>query len=294
MALSGVAKADGHASAPKVYGSLVFDVISPEDKDLYASVGAARVGVTGKTPTDAMTVIYDIELETRYRANNPASDQDIDVRTARFVIPGSWGAFVFGKTASGQWNDIYGGVDIFEENSGALFKQPTRASNVLAWKTPTVAGGLYGVVAALTLSEANEDDIDATAFRVVYKGENFKVAGGQVAFSDNTANDYARTAFDGSYKMGAFHLGATIEEVESHPADGDSTVTGLALSYSTGGTTFAVGHNNFDNDDDARDNNVTILNVSKALSDRVGAWFEHATYDLEGSDNTSIGLRVKF
>lgn len=299
LSMSGVAMADDHGG-PKLTGKLHVQYLNTQSGTNDGTrVEDAVIGVKGSVGQGNLKAIYEIELEAANAANG---DGNVDVDTARIIVPGKWGAFVIGRSASGQYADLYKGVKIFDnaDIANGVYNQVSRAPGVLAWKTPKM-GNVYGVVASINAG-ANDKKADARAARVVYQKGGFHAGIGKVDYPDT---DRTRTALGINYDAKRWQVGLTHEDNKSTSetlggvaTTSDFTVTGVAGTFkATPNTAIKLGYFDkaYDNATTAQnyDDQTAIVNVSHKVG-KTKFYVEHEAHDLENQDKTAAGMIVNF
>lgn len=324
--LSGAALADGHAkNAPVVFGEIDAGVQKTGSGDIDAEAFDASIGVKGTMVNGSFVAAYQIDAEFAAAANDANGDADIHIQNALIYLPTSLGGFLIApRVESGQQNDIYKPVDVFQQNTadaGALWEQPDEATSVLAYVSPTFANTKV-VAAALTLTgfSDNDDDADVLALRIVHSSGPLYLAGGIVQVSDETSEflsgdkDWTRTALSAGYTFGPVSLGVLFEENDYGNDNRDSEVFGAVVDAKLGGGwSAAIGYTERDAETDsgfggatatftppgggvipsAGDDEAVIAIVRKQLADSVFAYLEGADFE-NAEDNISAGINIRF
>lgn len=302
--LSGAALADGHAkNAPVVFGEIDAGVIKQGGNDLDTEAFDASIGVKGTFVNGSFIAAYQIDAEFAAAADSGSGNNDIHVQNALVYLPTSLGGFLIApRVESGQQNDIYKPVDVFQQNAAdasTLWSQPDEASSVLAYVSPTF-GNTKIVLANLTVdgAEANDEDSDALALRVVHSSGSLYLAGGIVEVSDKlVGEDYTRLAFGAGFTAGPVSIGLTIEDNDWETDASDNRVAALVVDAKLGGGwSTAVGLTDRDSETDSQDEEALLVIVRKQLADNIFAYAEAGEYedDVTVDDNYSVGLNITF
>lgn len=274
-------------------GNMGFKVVSTdsddENVDLVWKSSKARLKAKGvREIANGTKVIGEIEIDYDDGAN--AGGSGIEVRTARMILVGEFGTLLMaGRTASGQHAKLVGPVDIFNNGGAAFFEQPSRAPNVLAYVTPTIAGGLNLIVAGIAAGTNNGEDLDATVFRAQYKNDMFSAAAGIVSYP----SDETRIALAGSTKVGAVTIGASFESTKDDPTFGEKDVAGFTAAFDAGNAvTVSAGFNTIlkGKATGQEDASAYQLMIQKSLGDGVSVWAEYDGYNDEAAKDNQIAL----
>lgn len=267
-----------------------------DDADLFIGSSKARLNVkASEAISDSTKVIAEIEVDYDDAANagGRVADSSVEVRTAKLTVVGGFGAFVWaGRTASGQWNDLVGPMDIFEYGGASFFEQASRTPDAAGYVTPTFAGGLSLVGAVVATGTANGEDADAIAVRARYKSDMFNAAVGIVDYP----SDEQRVGLGASANVGPATLGLSYESTTDDPTFGDKDVAGLTVSSDFGnGFSGALGFNTV-LEGPQEDATAIQLLISKAMSDNVTVWGEFDTYNDEAAsdDALAVGMSLSF
>lgn len=262
-----------------------------DDDSLDIRVSKARVAI--KSVEEVNSVKYHAQLEFDY--DDELNDGDpTDVRTARIVAVGGFGALVFGKTSSGQFNDTVGMTDVLEHQSDNFWDQVTRSNNAFAYKTPNF-GPVYAVVTGVVEdSEAylENEDVDILGGRIVYKASGLKIGLGMTDLTDVKT----RTLFGASYSADAFSVAFGYESVDFETADDDQETLAITATVNVGDVAITPYYEETENiaGVDGDEDDVFGLNVTYSISKKVYTYFETASYDSEDNDKTNLGVVVKF
>ncbi|MGB1092012.1 MAG: porin, partial [Oceanobacter sp.] len=212
------------------------------------------------------------------------------------------------RTHSGQWYQLYGNVDKFEYNrmnkqtgQGAIFGQVEQAEDVIAYVSPAFGDGFRFIAAALTINDTNDTNMDAIAYRVVYKKDALNAGAGQVIVSDRfmpTGETYTRTAATVGYDFGAVTLGATYEMNDiADNANFDSFAV-VAEADVADKTTLTVGYANKSHDVETNDKTGMMAKIKYQASKSTYMYLEGGQYagegDVEYVDNYLAGISVSF
>ncbi|MDO6462419.1 porin [Granulosicoccaceae sp. 1_MG-2023] len=285
-------------------GSFGGFVVAPIDSDVDGDdvlIGSskARINVKGSEAiTDSTAAFAELELDYDDSAN-AGGKGTIEVRTAKVGVAGNFGTLLIaGRTASGTWNDVVGPMDIFEYGGASFFEQGSRSSNVLAYVTPSFAGGLSFVGAVVASGTNNDEDADALVARARYNNDMVHVA---VSMTDYPS-DEQRIGAAASANIGPATLGLAYETTTDDPTFGDKDVAGVTLASGLGnGFSVALGFNTVLEGAQEDATAIQVL-VSKSLSDNVSVWAEYDNYNDEAveldenidSDIFAVGMSLGF
>lgn len=316
-----VVNAGGH-EGPKLTGRLSYGILQAgsRDHDLWAA--KADLGVSAVTELDnGMKVKYELIADFAGELNGvdangetwtsgDSTDQagDIYVHTARSFLITDYGMLLVApRTHSGQWYQLYGNVDKFEYNrmhsqtgQGAIFGQPEQANDVIAYVSPAFGDGFRFIAAALTISDYNEEDLDAIAYRLVYKKDALNAGAGQVIVSDKqTGSDtLTRTAATAGYDFGMVSLGGTYENISIGDVEIDAFAV-VAEADVSEKTSVAVGYADKEHSaNEAANKTGMMAKIKYQASKSTYMYLEGGQYsgdnDVEYVDNYIAGLSVSF
>lgn len=291
-------------------------VLDAENTDYDPEAFEMEVGLNGLVKLDEFKMRYilvaDVADAINSRdTNGKGSDgeADIHIKEAKVVFPTRYGVFVLApRSASGQFRDLYNNINIFEYNethSGAvtptgmsgMFGQGDEGQDVVAYVTPAFHN-IRATLATLSVDEANDNDIDATSFRVLYDDKKLSLGAGIVVVDKSNAGadkDYKRVAFTAGYRFADFDLGTTYESNQDTfgPA-GDYDSFGVTGRYRlSGGMSIAAGYFDKDSEVDANDNDGMVFQLKKEFNDNIAAWAETGRYD-NSADNVAIGVNIRY
>lgn len=314
---------------PEFYGFLSTGGLKVEGEDFEAEAFEIELGLQGKVSLqEKLNLNYAVEVDLAAAANSADDpsvgrdgEADIHVKEAKFWLPTRYGMFVVAsRGTSGQWRDIYGGINHYEYNEShadlnpdGIFAQPDRSSGTFAYHTPWYLNTKL-VVAAITLNDGNDENIDGRAVRLVHKRGNFHMAIGTTLLMQNqlppfATADYRISAAGASYKVGGLTLGATWENNHDSPypldpeGKADYDAYGVSAYYQAdNGAGIALGFKEKNHDYDAEDNSVYTLKVEQRLTPAVKVWAETGQYDepavVQGvkviDTNYAVGFNVIF
>jgi len=279
-----------------VGGKVVMPMSDDETKDWKFSASKARMKLKAVDATSLGKAIAEIEVDFDDLANSKNADGEaVDVRTARVLLINKAGTFVaIGRGASGQFSNLVGPVDRFKNGGANFFSQGSRSSNVLAYVTPEIAGGLKLVVAGVASGTSNSEDLDATVLRAQYKFKGIKAAAGVVSFP----NDSSRVGLGLSGQAGPVNLGLAYEANDSR-AD-DKSVLGVAGTMKVGESgSVSVGVNTvMEVADGSALTDAMAYQVLYAhkLSKQTSMWAEYDGFNDEAAMDgaLAVGMDVKF
>ncbi|NQD38467.1 porin [Permianibacter sp. IMCC34836] len=242
------------ASALELYGKLNVTVQNTDldtgdtdanaDGDVWeAKSNASRLGVKGELGIDdGFSAFYQAEWEVDSTetggASTPFKSRNIGVGLrgrAGQILVGRWDTPL--KLAQGK-------VDLFNDLDGdikAIFTGETRASNIVSYSSPKIAGGLVFNVSSIlqekvdagTPSTENQDGpLDATSISVEWQGSNLflALAMDQDHNTGTYAEDSKTTRLVATYKLGDFQLGGLYQKQEDG-ADFDEDGMLLSVAY---------------------------------------------------------------
>lgn len=310
-------------NGPDFFGKLNVGVLSAGSRDVDVFTMKADVGFKGLYSTDSgvkfkYEVVADLAGEmngadstgtTWTSGENTTLDEgsssasDIDIHTARVFIITKAGLFLVGpRTMSGQWYQLYSNVDKFEYNRmhtqtgvNAMFTQAEQGDDVLAYVSPELTKGLRFIAAGLTIADANGEDLDATAWRFVYKKGAFNAGFGNVNVSDKLAPaEINRTALTAGYDFGKFSIGATYENTDMDMDNANNVSMAVVGELDmTDAVTATLGYVNKDHDNDANDNTAILAKLAYQFDKNIKVYAEGGQYD-ETPNNLMAGVSVSF
>nr|AMR08614.1 hypothetical protein [uncultured bacterium] len=305
---------------PEAYGYLSAGALKIEGSDAEAEAFELELGLQGKAAIDkGLNLHYVVEVDLAAAANSaddPTTgrdgEADVHVKEAKFWLPTKYGLFVAApRGTSGQWSDIYGPINHYEYNEphealnpDGIFGQPDRTSGTFAYHTPWFMKTKL-VVAAITLNDSNNQDVDGRAIRLVHKGDNLNMAIGTTMLMQEqlppfATDDYQISAAGASYSLGGLTLGAVWENNRNSPyplapdgvADFDSF--GVSANYVVdSGAGMAIGYKEKDHDYEAADESVYTLKIEQRVAPQVKVWAETGQYDTLPS-NYAVGFNLTF
>lgn len=314
---------------PDFYGFLSAGALKVEGEDAEADAFEIELGLQGKVALqEKLNLNYAVEVDLAGAANSaddPSTgrdgEADIHVKEAKFWLPTRYGMFVVApRGTSGQWRDIYGPINHYEYNEShadlnpdGIFAQPDRTSGTFAYHTPWFLN-TKAVVAAITLNDSNDENVDGRSIRLVHRSGDLGVAIGTTLLMQNqlppfATDDYLITAAGASYKIGGLTLGATWENNRDSPypldpeGKADYDAYGVSAYYQAdNGAGIALGFKEKNHDYDAADNSVFTLKVEQRLTPSVKVWAETGQYDkpavVQGvkviDTNYAVGFNVTF
>lgn len=276
---------------------------SGEEDDIVWKSSKSRITIKNTQALAGGTkVTAHLEVDFDDAANGGGSG-DVDVRNSRLIANGGFGTVLMaGRTSSGQDANLNGPVDIFENGGKEFFVQGGNASNVLAYVTPAIAGGLKLVIAGVAGNGTNGEIPDALVYRAQYSSSAFSAAVGLV---DPQGTDYQRIGFGAKTSLGPVGLGFSYESNVDFTAAGDKNVAGVSASVDLGNSLgLAVGYNAVLDDDsgDQTDAAAYQLLLSKGLTKNISTWVEYDGYNDEAKtalaggsrDMLAAGMNYKF
>ncbi|MBL84511.1 MAG: hypothetical protein CMG90_11735 [Marinobacter sp.] len=303
---------------PEAYGYLSAGALKIESADAEAEAFELELGLRGKAVIDkGLNLNYAVEVDLAAAANdadsrNPGGEADVHVKEAKFWLPTRYGMFVVApRGTSGQWVDIYSPINHYEFNEphadlhpDGIFAQPDRTSGTFAYHTPWLMKTKL-VVAAITLNDSNDQDVDGRAIRLVHRGENLNFAVGTTMLMLEqlppfATDDYQISAAGASYSLGGLTLGAVWEHNSNSPyplapdgkADYDSY--GISANYvASSGAGVAIGYKEKNHDYNAEDESVYTLKVEQRVAPQMKVWAETGQYDTLPS-NYAVGFSLSF
>lgn len=308
-------------STPKAYGFLSAGALKTETKDFEAEAFELEVGILGyATLSEDLKLNYALELDLAPAANAADTsgqdfDTDVKVKEAKFWLPTDYGMFVVApKGTSGHWAQLYGPVDTFEYNEArafqpyeqkpAIFALSDRTSGTFAYWTPKFLNTQV-VVSAITLNEANKQDADVKAIRIIYQDDMLHLGLGTAVVAEEelppfVTDDYQVTTASAGITFGQVKLGAVWEHNDQQPfpaaAEGsaDSDAYGVSISYAfENGYGLSTGYRERDHDFDVQDESAYLLKLERRITEQVKVWAETGQYE-EGNSNYAAGFNIIF
>ncbi|SEG66761.1 porin [Marinobacterium lutimaris] len=289
-------------------------VLNVEDKDYDPEAFEAEFGLKGLVKLDEFKMLYVLNVDVSDAINSEdtggsAGESDIHVKDAKVIFPTQYGTFVLApRGASGQLRDLYSNINIFEYNEthsgkvtptgmAGIFGQADEGQDILAYVTPAFYNIKF-TASALSVREANDNEIDVKSFRLIYDDGALHLGAGLVIADEAMAgadDDYKRAAFSAGYRFSNLDLGATYEiNTDTFGPAGDYDSYGLTGRYHfSNGYSAALGYFNKDSDVDANDNDGVVVQVKKTFNANVAAWAEAGSYDIT-PDNFAVGVNIKF
>lgn len=303
---------------PEPYAYLSVGALKIEGQDAEAEAFELEVGLQGKAVLEeGLNLHYALEVDLAGAANdaddrNPGGEDELHLKEAKFWLPTQYGMFVAApRGTSGQWLDIYGAINHYEYNEphsdlnpDGVFAQPDRTSGTLAYHTPWFMNTKL-VVAAITLNDDNDQNVDGRAARLVYKSENLAMAIGTTVLKQEqlppfATNDYQISAAGASYRVGGLTLGAVWENNRNSPyapapqGKADFDAYGVSAYYlAESGAGVALGFKERNHDYAEADETVYTLKVEQRISTQVKVWAETGQYDVLPS-NYAVGFNLIF
>ncbi len=307
-------------NGPEITGRLNTAIVSAGSHDIDVRAIGAHLGISHLEKLDnGMKLKYELVADFSgeingtdangqvYTSGDRDNSGDVYVETAKMVLITKAGVLVYGpRLLSGQWKQIYSGVDKFEYNrmhgqmgQSAIFGQPYQVGNVIAYASPELAPGLKFVGAVLTPIDYNDDDVDVKSARLVYKKGALSAAVGRVWYSSEFPNigNYERTALGASYDFGKLNLGAVYEGNKEIANEYDSyaVVADMKLSDTIAVT---LGYANKSADNEAANKTGMIGKLKYKTSKKTYMYIEGGSYEGDGdinfADNVLFGMNAKF
>lgn len=300
---------------PKVYGLLSAGVQKSDSKDFKVEAFELEIGLQGKAKVENLDLHYAVEIDLAAVANEAHTedaDAKIHVKEAKFWLPTRYGTFVVApRGTSGQWHELYGAIDHYEYNEphaelheDGIFAQPDRTSGTFAYQTPKYLNTKM-VLAAITLKDSNDRDLDGRSVRLVYDNGRLGMGIGTTILAKeqlpaDATDDYQISAFSVKYNVNGLNLGAVWEHNKNsyypHSLNRKANFNSYGVSayyVSDSGAGIALGFKEKIHDYKKADETVYTLKIEQELSNRVKIWAETGQYDVLPS-NYAIGFNVKF
>lgn len=330
---AGQALGQGQHFGPKFSAKVNVGVLKVEDRDIDPWAFRTEFGVDGLFAFDSgFKLKYDLLVdvagdindtdELTWSNGHEGDDENgLYVKDARVILitPGYGGILIAPRVTSGHWNHLYGKADIFEYNrfhggTGdiSFFGQPEQGSDTIGYASPKF-GGFQFLAATLHLNDANGEDADAYAGRLMYEKGAFYAGVGHAVLKNEqlpSDEDYSYTTLTAAYDFGSVRVAGVYERSVDAPmvtgvtvipgnpptvipnfgtADFDSYVATVSYDI-TPKWTLSGGYAHRNHDVDDMDLKGTILNLKYHFNDRVFLFAETGQYD-EAPDNIATGIQ---
>lgn len=227
-------------SALEVYGNAMLTVQNVDD-DAAADGDkweirshASRFGVKGDLGISEETnAFYQFEWEVD-PADEAGGDKNFKSRNQAIGLKGG-----FGSVLVGRWDTplklAQGKVDQFNDLEFAdmkfIFNGEVRASNIVSYSSPKIAGGLVLSIASLfqegktadASGDANDGLADSLNYSAAWSGKNLFLSVSQDRAAETGATENEITRVVGTYNFGSIQLGAMWQDFDNGVSDDPAT-----------------------------------------------------------------------
>jgi predicted porin len=264
----------------------------------------SRVGVKGSEDLGGgLKAIW--QVEQGVAVDSAGAFGGADLRNTFVGLNGGFGTVLMGRHDTPY--KIAGSADLFadtiadSQSSGGIIGYSgfdTRASNTVAYITPTMSG-LHAAVALVPGEAAgtNADGLaDAYSMAAMYNNGPFNASLGYENY-DNIADNHAMKVNVG-YTMGNLKFGGTYEKQTRAAANLDAKNYLVSAAYGMGNITLMAQYGNRNSDTDANDKKRFVVGAGYAFSKRTDAYLAYmndnngtTTADVTG---VTLGLNHSF